>query len=209
MRTIGQPGEYQLEVKKSRFLCALARVTTEEQAREFVRHRRRLHHEARHHCSAYVLGDDGQTQKSSDDGEPAGTAGVPMLEVLRRNDITNTVAVVSRHFGGVLLGAGGLIRAYGGAVSEALEHVGLVERREMRVVSTTVDHGVAGKLENDLRRSDYLVADVHYGARVRFDLHIPETDVAGFETWLAEATGGAATIGLGGSVHTEVPVTGT
>lgn len=208
MRTISRSGSHELDVKKSRFRCALARVTTEEEAKEFVQQQRRLHHEARHHCSAHVLGDDGQAQKSSDDGEPAGTAGIPMLEVLRRNDITNTVAVVSRYFGGVLLGAGGLIRAYGGAVSEALDQVGLVERRSVRLVSTTVDHVLAGKLENDLRSSGYDLIDVHYAEQVRFDLHLPESEVAGFEAWLAGATGGAATIGLGESVYTEVPVTG-
>lgn len=102
MRTIRQAGEFELEVKKSRFLCALARVTSESEAREFVQSRRKLHHDARHHCSAFVLGDLGEIQKSSDDGEPAGTAGVPMLEVLRRNELTNTAAVVTRYFGGVL-----------------------------------------------------------------------------------------------------------
>lgn len=205
MHTIRQSGIHELEVKKSRFLCALARVGTEDEAKDFVRQRRRLHHDARHHCSAYVLGDDGQSQKSSDDGEPAGTAGIPMLEVLRRNGITNTVAVVSRYFGGVLLGAGGLIRAYGGVVSEALGHVGLVERRLVVVVSTTVDYVLAGKLENELRTSEYAVAGVHYGEQVRFDLHLPETGVASFGTWLAEVTGGTATIAIGDSVYTEVP----
>jgi uncharacterized YigZ family protein len=204
MRTIRQPGEHELEVRKSRFLCALARVTSEEEARGFIQQRRKRHHDARHHCSAYIVGDDAQTQKSSDDGEPAGTAGIPMLEVLRRNEITNTVAVVSRYFGGVLLGAGGLVRAYGGAVSEALDHVGLVDRQPARVVSTTVDHPVAGKLENDLRSAGYRVVDVRYSDRVRIDLHVPESAVPAFESWLAETTGGAVTTTLGDLIHTEL-----
>lgn len=204
MRTISQAGEHELEDRKSRFLCALGRVATEDEAREFIRQRRRLHHDARHHCSAYVLGDDGQTQKSSDDGEPAGTAGVPMLEVLRRNELTNTVAVVSRYFGGVLLGAGGLIRAYGGAVAQALDHVGLAERREVRIVSVTVDHAEAGKLDNELRASGHEPVDVHYADRVRFDLHVADAHVDGFRTWLAEATGGSATASLDGTTYTEI-----
>ena len=110
MRTIRENGEHELEIKRSRFLCALARVDSDEAAREFIAERRKLHHEARHHCTAYVL-DEGRAQRSNDDGEPAGTAGAPMLEVLRRNEITGVVAVVSRYFGGVLLGAGGLVRA--------------------------------------------------------------------------------------------------
>ncbi len=206
MRTIKQPGEHELEVKKSRFLCAVARVTSEDEAREFIQFRRKQHHDARHHCSAYVLGDDAQTQRSSDDGEPAGTAGVPMLEVLRRNEITDTVAVVSRYFGGVLLGAGGLVRAYGGAVSEALEHVGMVERRPMRVVSTTVDYLVAGKLENDLRSVGHHIAEVSYTDQVRFDLHIPDADLSTFDTWLAETTGGAARLTVGDVTYAEVDI---
>ncbi|QUH05366.1 YigZ family protein [Saccharopolyspora erythraea] len=204
MRTIRQAGEFELEVKKSRFLCALARVTSESEAREFVQSRRKLHHDARHHCSAFVLGDLGEIQKSSDDGEPAGTAGVPMLEVLRRNELTNTAAVVTRYFGGVLLGAGGLVRAYGGAVSAALEHVGLLERRPVRIVSTTVDHPQAGKLENDLRSAGHRITGVEYGERVRIDIGVGESSVAEFEAWLAEATGGSASMVLGDLTHAEV-----
>src|SRR5690625_3817449 len=148
MRAIKRAGENELEAKKSRFVCVLERVTDETAVREAVAHQRKIHHTARHHCSAYVLGDDADIQKSSDDGEPAGTAGMPMLEVLRRNELTNVVAVVSRYFGGVLLGAGGLVRAYGGAVAATIEQVGMVERRPMRIVSTTVDYSLAGKLEH-------------------------------------------------------------
>ncbi|KEI44050.1 YigZ family protein [Saccharopolyspora rectivirgula] len=206
MRTIKQAGEYELEVKKSRFLCALQRVSTEDEARDFILQRRKLHHEARHNCSAFVVGDDGRVQKSSDDGEPAGTAGIPMLEVLRRNEVTNVVAVVTRYFGGVLLGAGGLVRAYSSAVSGALEQVGLVERQPVRIVSTTVDYQLAGKLENELRTAGYQVAEVEYLDRVRFRLHVPDTAVADFRSWLAEATGGAAEAELEGLTHAEVEV---
>ncbi|MEU6127552.1 YigZ family protein [Saccharopolyspora sp. NPDC047091] len=206
MRTIRRSGEFELEIKRSRFLCALSRADSEERAREFVAQRRKLHHDARHHCSAYVLDVDGRTQRSSDDGEPAGTAGVPMLEVLRHNEITRVVAVVSRYFGGTLLGAGGLVRAYGGAVSAALEQVGLAELRPMRLVSTTVDYLVAGKLENDLRSHGFSVSDVDYSERVRFVVQVPADDVEDFGRWLAEATGGAAEPVLGELVHAEVPV---
>lgn len=197
MRTVLRPGERELLVKRSRFLCALARVTSDEEARAVLRERRRLHHEARHHCFAYVVGDDGRTRKSSDDGEPAGTAGVPILEVLRRNDITNTVAVVSRYFGGILLGAGGLTRAYSSAVAEALAEVGTVERQPVRVVTTMVEHAVAGKLESELRSMGYRIADIHYGDRVRFDLHVPSDQVKAFETRLAAFTAGTATLHVG------------
>lgn len=206
MRTIRKPGEYELEAKKSRFLCAVARVTEEAEAREFIRSRRKLHHDARHHCSAYVLGDYAETRKSSDDGEPAGTAGIPMLDVLTRNEVTNAVAVVSRYFGGVLLGAGGLVRAYSGAVSGALERVGLVERRPARLVSTTVDYNLAGRLEHDLRSTGHDLIDVVYTDRVRFDLRVDENAVEAFEAWLSEVSGGAAAVRLGEVTYTEADV---
>lgn len=203
MRTV-RDGEHETVVKRSRFVCAVSRVIDEDAAREFVRQRRKLHPAARHHCYAYVVGEDAPVQKSSDDGEPAGTAGVPMLETLHRNELTNTVAVVSRHFGGVLLGAGGLVRAYGGAVSATLEHVGLAERRPVRLVSATVDYGWAGKLENHLRAAEHRITDVHYGDNVRFDLHVPDTEVDAFEEWLAEATAGVAAVERGTLTHVDV-----
>ncbi|GAB3291693.1 YigZ family protein [Parasphingorhabdus pacifica] len=206
MRMAKRSGEHETEIKRSRFLCAIQRVDSDGQARELIQHRRKEHHDARHHCYAYVLGDDGQTQKSSDDGEPAGTAGVPMLEVLRRNELTNTVAVVSRYFGGVLLGAGGLVRAYGGAVSATLDQLGMVELRPMRTVSTRVDYTTAGKLENELRSAGHHVADVHYAEDVRFTLHVPDAGLSEFRDWLAGATAGSAAIELGETTYTEVDV---
>jgi len=127
--TVAGTGVHEIEIRRSRFLCALAPVTSEEAAREVIAARKKADPAARHHCHAFVLGADGRTQRSSDDGEPAGTAGTPMLEVLRRRELTDTVAVVTRYFGGVLLGAGGLIRAYGQAVSEAVDVVGVREYR--------------------------------------------------------------------------------
>ncbi|MEB3370232.1 YigZ family protein [Saccharopolyspora mangrovi] len=204
MRTIKRSGEHEIEVRRSRFICSLARVTEESEAREFIQLQRKTHHDARHHCSAFVLGDSGEIQKSSDDGEPAGTAGVPMLEVLRRNEITNTVAVVTRYFGGVLLGAGGLVRAYGGAVSEALEQVGTLQRRPVRVLEVEADYVLAGRLDNDLRSAGYQVADTSYDAAVRFHVHVPVEGVDAFRAWLAESTGGAAQAAEGPLIHAEL-----
>ncbi|GAB2757887.1 YigZ family protein [Salinifilum aidingensis] len=204
MRTLRQTGEHETEIKKSRFLCSLTPVTSEQEAREVIAQRKRAHHEARHNCSAFVLGDRGEVQKSSDDGEPAGTAGVPMLEVLRRNEITNAVAVVTRYFGGVLLGAGGLIRAYGGAVSEALEVVGTVQRRPVRVVFVTADYATAGKLDNELHSAGHHVAGVEYGDRARFHVHVPEESVDELRSWLGEVTAGAAEVELGEVLFAEV-----
>ncbi|QBI52108.1 YigZ family protein [Streptomonospora litoralis] len=204
MRTIRHGGEYELLIKKSRFVCALQRVGDEDAARRFIAERRRMHWGAAHNCTAYVLGAEGEVQRSGDDGEPSGTAGVPMLEVLRHRGITDTAAVVTRYFGGVKLGAGGLIRAYGNAVAAALDDVGELERRTLRIVTVGADYLLAGKLESDLRESAYRVRDVRYGADVAIDVAVAEHALDGFGDWLAEATGGKAEYGLGGSTTIEV-----
>jgi uncharacterized YigZ family protein len=192
VRRVRADGEHEIEIKKSRFRCALRRIDTEEQARAFVAERKKTHWNVSHNCSAWVLGEHGELQRSSDDGEPAGTAGVPMLEVLKRRELTGTAAVVTRWFGGTKLGAGGLIRAYGAAVTEALDAVGLVELSTMAVLTVTAEHAAAGRLENELRTSDYPLLDVRYGIGVAFDVGIPADQESTFITWLAETTAGAA-----------------
>ncbi|WP_046470460.1 YigZ family protein [Allosalinactinospora lopnorensis] len=204
MRTIKRGGEYELDIRKSRFVCALARVADEEEARAFIAERRRLHWNATHNCTAYVLGSNGDAQRCNDDGEPAGTAGVPMLEVLRRRRITGAVAVVSRYFGGVKLGAGGLVRAYGNAVSAAVGDVGVLERRVLLVVTVIADYLRAGRLESELRESRHYVRQVRYGTDVEFDVAIAESELPEFEGRLAETTGGSAVSEVQGTTTIEV-----
>lgn len=206
MRTIRRGGEHQIEIKKSRFICALARVSSEDEAREFIAERRKLHWNATHNCTAYIVGEDGRIQRSSDDGEPAGTAGVPMLEVLRHRGLTDTAAVVTRYFGGIKLGAGGLIRAYGSAVAAAIDEVGILERRSLPVVTVLADYQQAGRLESDLRESPHRVVDVRYGADVEIDVALYGTDPADFTAWVAEITAGQALCELQGKTTVEVEV---
>ncbi|MFF9481606.1 YigZ family protein [Streptomyces sp. NPDC014733] len=202
-RTLAHAGVHEIEINKSRFLCALAPVATEAEAQDFIAAVRKEHPTARHHCYAYVLGADGGVQKASDDGEPGGTAGVPMLQMLLRREMRYVVAVVTRYFGGIKLGAGGLIRAYGGAVGEALDTLGTVVRRRYRLATVTVDHQRAGKLENDLRATGRTVREVTYGADVRIEVGLPEADVAAFGAWLADTTAGSAVLELGGEAYGE------
>ncbi|HKN54754.1 MAG TPA: YigZ family protein [Amycolatopsis sp.] len=185
-------GVHEIEIKRSRFVCAVAPVTSEDAAREAIAARRKAGPAARHHCHAFVLGPDGRTQRSSDDGEPAGTAGTPMLEVLRRRELTDTVAVVTRYFGGVLLGAGGLIRAYGQAVAEALDSAGVAEYRRLRLVEVSVAYDRAGRLENDLRASPYLVHGTRFDDAAHFEIGLSPGDESAFQGWLADLTGGEA-----------------
>jgi uncharacterized YigZ family protein len=203
--SVAREGRHEIEIKRSRFLCALAPVTSEEAAREFISARRRADPQARHHCHAFVLGPDGRTRRSSDDGEPAGTAGTPMLEVLRRRELTDTVAVVTRYFGGVLLGAGGLIRAYGQSVSDALEVVGVLEHRRLSLVDVAVGYDRAGRLENDLRASPYLLHATRFDERAHFEIGLAPGQSGTFASWLAEQTNGEATTTELGETWVRVP----
>ena len=153
--TIARPVDHEQVIKKSRFLAHLAPARSVAEADAVIARRRKDLWDARHHCVAMVLGTRADQARSSDDGEPGGTAGVPMLEVLRHRDVTDLVAVVTRYFGGVKLGAGGLVRAYSGAVAAALDvasGAGALLRRELLYeVEVPVPHGDAGRIDNVLR----------------------------------------------------------
>ncbi|MGC4106482.1 MAG: YigZ family protein [Thermomicrobiales bacterium] len=205
-RTIAHGGEYEIEIKRSRFIGALARVTSEEEARAFIGAKKKENWEANHNCSAYIVGDRGQFQRSSDDGEPSGTAGVPMLSVLQRNGLTDVVAVVTRYFGGTLLGAGGLIRAYGQSVSETLAIVGIVEAQPRLIVAIEATYDDAGRLENALRATDFLLQDVEYGATVVFTLQTRAEELPALQAWVAEATNGSCEVIEVGEEYVEVPI---
>ncbi|CAN7351502.1 IMPACT family protein [Arthrobacter sp. LjRoot78] len=168
----GPDFRHELEIKRSRFITVIRRSGDEEGARNLVAGLRKEFHDARHHCSAFVLGPDRDIQRSNDDGEPSGTAGIPMLEALLRRetlpgvtDLSDVTAVVVRYFGGILLGAGGLVRAYSESVSSALDLAPLVRRRRLRICSVEVPHSAAGRLENDLRAAGYVMAETSYEAR--------------------------------------------
>ncbi|MFE4797147.1 YigZ family protein [Streptomyces sp. NPDC056708] len=203
-RTVARAGVHETEINRSRFICALAPAATEQEAQDFVARIRREHPTATHNCFAYVIGADASVQKASDDGEPGGTAGVPMLQMLTRREMRYVVAVVTRYYGGVKLGAGGLIRAYGGAVGEALDELGTITRQRFRLATITVGHERAGKLENDLRATGRSVREVRYAEAVVIEIGLPDADVEGFRGWLADATAGEAELELGGEAYGDV-----
>lgn len=186
--TIGRDTQAEIEVKRSRFLCTLERVGDEAAARGVVDRLRKEHWDSRHTCSAFVLGPRGDVQRSSDDGEPAGTAGAPMLEVLRGAGVSDVVAVVTRWFGGTLLGAGGLVRAYGDAVRAALGEAGLLRRELLTEHELTVGHADAGRLESELRSRGVTVLDTTYADAVTLRLGV--LDSSGLAALLAELSGG-------------------
>ncbi|MDC3726860.1 IMPACT family protein [Rhodococcus sp. Rp3] len=178
------------EVKHSRFLAAVRRVATADAALAFVDEQRRLYPDARHHCWAFVVGDDpsARAERSSDDGEPGGTAGIPMLQVLHHRDLVNVAVVVTRWFGGIKLGAGGLVRAYSGAVATALDEAPLVERRQQEKFTLAIDHGEAGRVEAELRGRGVAVLDVAYADRVV--LTVAGRERSELEGWVASLTSG-------------------
>ncbi|TBT94406.1 YigZ family protein [Propioniciclava tarda] len=186
----GYRAESELEVKRSRFLTTLARVDAEEAAREVIADVRRVHPAARHHCSAFIVEVEGaqHIERSSDDGEPSGTAGAPMLGVLRGSGVTQVVAVVTRYFGGVLLGTGGLVRAYSDAVAQALDAAPRVKPLLRVRYSIEVGHGAAGRFQSVLRATGCTIESVDYSEFASITFVAPETcDVA---TVISVAAGG-------------------
>lgn len=201
--TIAHDAEAEIEVRRSRFRCTLQRVTEEAGARGLVERLRREHWDARHHCSAFRIqqGTPGPVgrpalgqpvERSSDDGEPPGTAGAPMLEVLRGAEVGDVVAVVTRWFGGTLLGAGGLVRAYGDAVRAGLAEAGTLRRELLHEFTTEVEYDAAGRLETDLRAQGYAVLEVSYGASVMLRLGASVDEAGRLGGVLAGLTAGAA-----------------
>ena len=158
-RTVGQVGEAEIIIEKSQFIGYAAPAGTEEEALEFIQTIKKKHRDATHNVPAYVIGENNAVQRFSDDGEPSGTAGVPMLEVLKNEDLRDTVLVVTRYFGGIKLGAGGLVRAYTKAAKAALEAAGIVTRVLHQVVQVSIDYTLLGLILNQLRAGGYAIKD--------------------------------------------------
>ncbi|MGM8215134.1 YigZ family protein [Bacillaceae bacterium W0354] len=195
--TVKEEGEHEIVIQKSRFIGYVKRTETEEEAQAFIAKIKKQHYNATHNCSAYMIGEHNLIQKANDDGEPSGTAGVPILEVLKKMDLKDTTVVVTRYFGGIKLGAGGLIRAYSNATSEAIKHVGVVERALMQEVLITSDYGLLGKLENELRSSDYLFGSIDYADNVTFHIFVPKAQTEEFKGWIVDLTSDQVDLSLG------------
>lgn len=202
----GYRGESELEVKRSRFIATVARVDDEAAAREVVAELRRQRRDARHHCSAFIVEVEGAqaVERSSDDGEPSGTAGMPMLDVLRGAGISQVVAVVSRYFGGVLLGTGGLVRAYSDAVAGALEAAPRVQPLVRPRYRVRVPHEIFGRAHADLLASGFEVVSAEFGAAAELVLACdPRLDA---HAAVARVLHGAGEAEAAGSTVTEVPL---
>lgn len=207
--TVKYKGADEVIIQKSRFIGYVKRVESEEEAQNFIQEIKKKHHDATHNCSAYVIGENDQIQKANDDGEPSGTAGIPILEVIKKQHLKDTAVVVTRYFGGIKLGAGGLIRAYGGTTSQAIKTTGIVKRQLMQGFSLTIDYTLLGKLENELRNSSYLVEDTTYLDQVTLHVYVNDGEEDQFKEWVTNLTSGQATIEEQSNKYIEVQVDST
>ena len=193
-KTIGKLKEVEITIQKSRFIGYACRAETEKEAMDFIDSIKAKHRNANHNCSAYIIGEHDSIQKANDDGEPSGSAGVPMLEVLKKQGLKDSVIVVTRYFGGIKLGGGGLIRAYGKATTEAIASSGIVECRLHHLMNVQVDYTWLGKIENEIRQSEYPLKDILYTDGVELLVYVPADLEKEFVDWVNEMTNGQAKI---------------
>lgn len=201
--TIKNNGTYETEVKKSRFITTLVRIENEEQAKEIISQTKKTHWKANHNCSAFVLGNNQEIQRSSDDGEPSGTAGIPMLEVLKKLEIINTLVIVTRYFGGTKLGAGGLIRAYSSAVSEAIKHIGLVKGTLQQELIVTLDYPQHSTLEYFISQQQLTLKDTTYTDNVTLTLIVPTEKSEEIANKITNLLNGSVTLSYGDKSYFE------
>lgn len=190
IKILYEGGVGELEEKKSRFIATTLPISSQEEALEFIEHIKKKYWDARHNCYAYVLGDRQEIQRFSDDGEPGGTAGKPMLDVLLGEDIHNMAVVVTRYFGGTLLGTGGLVRAYSGSVKEGLAHSVILEKQSGRKLLLTTGYSDLGKIQYLLMENNIPILSEDYGAEVSFEALVPAEKEILIKELLTDGTNG-------------------
>lgn len=188
--TIKQAHSIENVISKSRFIAYIKPVSTENEAKAFIDEIKTKHKDATHNCSAYTVGPEMNIQKANDDGEPSGTAGIPMLEILKKLEIHNVCVVVTRYFGGIKLGAGGLIRAYSGAVRDVIYDIGRVELREAIPVTVTLDYDQTGKFEYELVSTTFLLREQFYTDKVSYQIDVVKNEYDAFIDFLNRITSG-------------------
>ncbi|MDG3141933.1 YigZ family protein [Streptococcus suis] len=205
-KTIKRDNITEEDIKKSRFICHLKRVTTEDDARQFINSIKKEHYKANHSCSAMIIGDNSEIKRSSDDGEPSGTAGVPMLTVLEKQELTNVVTVVTRYFGGIKLGAGGLIRAYAGSVANALSQTGIVSVKEQAGLRLTLTYPQYQIYANFLAQEKLVECNTQFLDNITTDIYTDPDAVKSVEEALIDFYQGKVTYHAIDSTIIEVPV---
>ena len=205
-RTIKDDGQVQEEIKKSRFICHAKRVYSEEEARAFITAIKKEHYKATHNCSAFIIGERSEIKRTSDDGEPSGTAGVPMLGVLENHNLTNVCVVVTRYFGGIKLGAGGLIRAYAGSVALAVKEIGIVEIKEQAGIQIQMSYAQYQEYGNFLKEHNLMELETNFTDQVETIIFFDKEDKETIKASLIEFFNGKVTLIDQGLREVEVPV---
>ncbi len=183
--TIKSNGTHEIEIKKSRFICTMARIENEDQAKNIIAKVSKDNAKANHNCFAYMLGDDDHIQRESDNGEPSGTAGVPILEVLKMNQLHNVLAVVTRYFSGIKLGAGGLIRAYSNATSTTIDSLGIVKLVNKQEIKLTIEYNQFDKLKYFLEQASIPIEATNYTDKIEVVIAVSKQD---FEPLITQIT---------------------
>ena len=205
-RTIKEDGQVQEEIKKSRFICHAKRVYSEEEARDFITAIKKEHYKATHSCSAFIIGERSEIKRTSDDGEPSGTAGVPMLGVLENHNLTNVCVVVTRYFGGIKLGAGGLIRAYAGSVALAVKEIGIIEIKEQAGIAIQMSYTQYQEYSNFLKEHDLMELETNFTDQVYTMIYVDKEEKENIKAALVEFFNGKVTLTDQGLREVEVPV---
>ena len=191
-KVLYEAGQGEIEEKKSRFIANTLPVSSEEEAVAFLNKIKKEYWDARHNCYAYTIGKKNECTRCSDDGEPSGTAGRPILDVLLREEIHNCIVVVTRYFGGTLLGTGGLVRAYQAATQAGLAASTIIEKQFGHKLHVTTDYNGIGKLQYLVAQNQIFTLDTQYTDNVTLDLMIPEENFTDFCAEITEATSGRA-----------------
>ena len=205
-RTIKEDGQVQEEIKKSRFICHAKRVYSEEEARDFITAIKKEHYKATHNCSAFIIGERSEIKRTSDDGEPSGTAGIPMLGVLENHNLTNVCMVVTRYFGGIKLGAGGLIRAYASSVALAVKEIGIIEIKEQAGIAIQMSYAQYQEYSNFLKEYNLMELDTNFTDQVDTMIYVDKEEKENIKAALVEFFNGKITLTDQGLREVEVPV---
>ena len=205
-RTIKEDGQVQEEIKKSRFICHAKRVYSEEEARDFITAIKKEHYKATHNCSAFIVGERSEIKRTSDDGEPSGTAGIPMLGVLENHNLTNVCVVVTRYFGGIKLGAGGLIRAYAGSIALAVKEIGIIEIKEQAGIQIHMTYAQYQEYGNFLKEHNLIELETNFTDQVDTMIFIDQEKKDGIKADLIEFFNGKVTLTDKGLREVEAPV---
>ena len=205
-RTIKEDGQVQEEIKKSRFICHAKRVYSEEEARDCITAIKKEHYKATHNCSAFIVGERSEIKRTSDDGEPSGTAGVPMLGVLENHNLTNVCVVVTRYFGGIKLGAGGLIRAYAGSVALAVKEIGIIEIKEQAGIAIQMSYAQYQEYSNFLKEHNLMELETTFTDQIDTIIYVDKEEKENIKSALVEFFNGKVTLTDQGLREVEVPV---